>query len=269
MEPSGSAQGRRFEEERGSVSRIRGFNVRRLMSARSVATPGPSVSMRYNLRHSPSTAKPATPALLFTQHLKKKVDPIGALLREKQRDERTGRGMVAIRAAEETLAEAKMSLREEMADEEDGSDSDIDWEALRGTARLTKSKAKTKSQVAGPSRTKSKTSSEDKGKYDVSLINAKTFLGDKGGSAVEKILANDMKEEMARVLAEENAEPLGVPLWTIQSEISDEDAMDANSDMPPLAAQVDGNPTLRLLQDSVKQNSASSCYLHRASLIVA
>ena len=104
--------------------------------------------------------KPVTPA---TQVRKaRKADPVGALLREKLRDERNGTGMVAVRGAEVTLAESKAGLRDEMEDEEDGSSSDSESEYVR---RSTKGKGRM-SSPAGPSRTQKAKRKDDDGSED-------------------------------------------------------------------------------------------------------
>ena len=104
--------------------------------------------------------KPVTPA---TQVRKaRKADPVGALLREKLRDERNGTGMVAVRGAEVTLAQSKAGLRDEMEDEEDGSSSDSESEYVR---RSTKGKGRM-SSPAGPSRTQKAKRKDDDGSED-------------------------------------------------------------------------------------------------------
>lgn len=201
--------------------------------------------------------KPVTPA---TQVRKaRKADPVGALLREKLRDERNGTGMVAVRGAEVTLAESKAGLRDEMEDEEDGSSSDSESEYVR---RSTKGKGRM-SSPAGPSRTQKAKRKDDDGSEDdedIAGLDCEAILGKKGGEAVGKILANDIKEKMAQALAKLQEEPLGVLFWAqvyTHDKDCDED-MDSEATLPPFTADV-GDNALRMTLKTISQRNGTFC----------
>lgn len=229
------------------------------------SSPGPSYSTsRYNLRRgSPSTVTRAPPKSL-TQHPKpaKKFDPLSALLQEKRREERTGTGMAAIRAADEMLAQSKIGLQQEMTFEEDGSDSDVERGVSTHLFRTKgKGKGKSKSPILRTTRARYKTTvsvGEESDDEDtiVAQMNAKAFLGEKGGDAVGKILEKDMEEKKAMALAKKNAAPLGVPLWTVRRKGDSRAYMDTEFTVPSFTAQINGSPLLQALKDSADRNSA-------------
>ncbi|TFK84460.1 hypothetical protein K466DRAFT_553515 [Polyporus arcularius HHB13444] len=212
----------------------------------------PSATPRYNLRRASPKAKPATPA---TQVRKpRKTDPLAALLREKHREESTGTGMAAVRKADAALAQSKAGLRDEM-DEEDGSGSDSDAEPVRRSA-----KGKGRSSLpAGPSRTRKAKRAEDDGSGtddDIAGLDCEAILGKEGGEAVGKILASDIKEEMAQALAKLKEEPLGVPFWArANADVKGRDnGMHVEASLPPFTAE-DGGNTMRQMLKSVAQRN--------------
>ncbi|RPD74179.1 hypothetical protein L226DRAFT_560859 [Lentinus tigrinus ALCF2SS1-7] len=216
----------------------------------------PTATPRYNLRRASPKAKAATPATQVRK--RRKADPVGALLREKQRDERNGTGMVLLRGAEVTLAESKAGLRDEMEDEEDGSSSDSDAELVR---RGAKGKGKSSPPPAGPSRTQKAKRKDDDGSDDDEYIvglDCEAILGKEGGEAVGKILANDIKEKMARALAKLKEVPLGVPFWARANEHeAHDDDMDAETPLPPFTAEDGGSAIRQTLKAIVHRNDVS------------
>ena len=220
---------------------------------------------RYNLRRSSPAPTKRAPVATLTQPTKpvKKFDPIGALLREKTREERTGTGMVAIRAAD------KIVLMKEMDEEEEGSsDSDMD---LGGAKPRAKGKLKAKAAMKTRSRSRAQDESEDEDEDEdarVAQKNAEVFLGKKGGKAVGKILENDLKEKAARQLAKENAEPLGVPLWAASTQDDGDVDMDAEVNIPPFTTKAT-NPVLRLLVKASRNNGESVKVVHTSDTLTS
>ncbi|KAI0705006.1 hypothetical protein C8T65DRAFT_653413 [Cerioporus squamosus] len=225
----------------------------------------PSATPRYNLRRASPKAKATTPA---TQVRKpRKTDPLAALLREKQREERTGTGMAAVRFADAALAQAKAGLRDEMEDEEGGSGSDSDAEFAR---RNTKGKGRS-SSPAGPSPTQKAKRSEDDGSDeddDIAGLDCEAILGKEGGEAVGKILASDIKEKMAQALAKLNEEPLGVPFWG-RVNVGPGDNMDAEAPLPPFTAEDGGNLMRQMLKTVAQRNDTLQLTLLLSSGFVA
>ncbi len=217
----------------------------------------PSATPRYNLRRASPKAKPTTPA---TQVRKpRKTDPFAALLREKHREERTGTGMAAVRFADAALAQSKAGLRDEMEDEEDGSGSESDAEPVRRTA---KAKGRS-SSPAGPSRTRKAKRAEDDGSDeddDIAGLDCEAILGKEGGEAVGKILASDIKEEMAQALAKLKEEPLGVPFWARANADGKgrDNGMAAEAPLPPFTAEDGGNTMRQMLKSVAQRNGACS-----------
>lgn len=210
-------------------------------------------TQKYNLRRiSPSyksKRKPTTPPPEVRKPSKK--DPLDALLKERRREERTGKGMALVRAGEMILAESKArsGLCEEIG--EDGSDSDLDWEdgleVLRDNRRST---SKASSPFVGPSGSqrssrKSFAGSDDENEGD-----------DEKSNTVGDILAKDMRDNMARELAKQKQVPLGVPLWIPMDETDRHSSMDMESTLPVLAADFgeSGNTALQLLKRAAEQN---------------
>ncbi|KAI0633567.1 hypothetical protein C8Q77DRAFT_1057120 [Trametes polyzona] len=205
---------------------------------------------RYNLRRATPSKAAKTAVPLFTQPRKpSKVTPIDSLLRQKDRDERTGRGMAVIRSAEAIAAaakeEAKKGLREEMADEQ-GSDSDDDWRA--GIGLLGASTRETK-------RAKSSRKSTNSGGSESEDDDASTS---KAGKTVGDILESDSREQKAHKVARLNAEPNGVPLWDPKVFTEDVDSnMDVDYVLPTFSADASANPMFRLLANATQSNDAS------------
>ncbi len=169
-------------------------------------------------------------------------------MREKEREERTGTGMAAVRLAEQTVARARHGLCDEMEDEEDGSGSDSDGEP--SLHFIAEGKGKSKSPMAGLSRTQKAKLGQEDAEYDYGSL-----LGDDENSkAVKQILANDVQEEMAQALAKENERLLGEAFWSQTTGESDE--MDAEIPLPPFTAEVGGSTLRQLLKDVSTRNGA-------------
>ncbi|KAI8993907.1 hypothetical protein BD414DRAFT_527870 [Trametes punicea] len=221
-------------------------------STASTSKSDPASARRYNLRRlSPKTAKPALVAP--TQQRKpRKTDPLDVLLRQKEREERTGTGMAAIRSAEAAYAAsmAKDGLKEEMADEEDSEseeDRRADIAAFGAAVRGTKKRMSPRT----PSRGKAWKSRRDSDEEELAGIDCEAILGSKGGKAVGMILESDMRDKKAQELAKLNEEPTGVPFWVVDSVDCGAEAMDVESSLPPVPEQAGRSPVLQLLSAAV------------------
>ncbi|KAI0743927.1 hypothetical protein C8Q80DRAFT_1184087 [Daedaleopsis nitida] len=249
------------DDDDGLVSKL----TRGKEKATGANTPGQAgsskplngASLRYNLRRSSPPRLKEKMVTPITQGRKpRKADPLGALLREKEREERTGTGMAAVRLADETLAKAKESLRDEMMDEEDyESDAAID---VATNAWGTRGKSKT--LIAGPSRVRGRKRGAETEDEDavVKTFNFEGLLG-KDGQDVKRILARDIKEKMAEAIARRNEVPLGVPFWSSRDGGVGErhEGMDMEPTLPPFTADVGGNTIRQLLKDATARNDVT------------
>ncbi|KAI0368344.1 hypothetical protein BV20DRAFT_969398 [Pilatotrama ljubarskyi] len=247
--------------------------------------PETASAPRYNLRRgSPPKKATKPPAPAPTQQRKqRKTNPLDALLREKEREERTGTGMAAIRAAEASFAaakakeEAKKGLKDEMMDEEE-SESEDDWTAdVAGLGAAARSTKKGKAPQT-PSRTKAwKAKAKAKGadasgsedEHAIAGIDCEAILGAKGGKAVGKILENDLRDKKARALAKLNEEPVGVPLWdTAAAKAEPGDGMDVDFALPSFAAEAGDNAMVKLFVTAIQSNDATQASALLASGMV-
>ncbi|PIL36089.1 hypothetical protein GSI_01749 [Ganoderma sinense ZZ0214-1] len=216
----------------------------------------PQATQKYNLRRNSPSYRPKTRPTTPPPEARKpsKKAPIEALLREKKREERTGKGMALVRAGEEIIAQSRAGLDQEMQDDEDDSDSDFNWETgLRVLDVNRRSMSKASSSAAGPSR------SQKSSRKSFAGSDEESDDDDQKPNAVGDILAKDMKENMARELAKQKEVPLGVPLWVPMDEADREASMDVESTLPVLAADVSvsGTAALRLLKRATEQNDVA------------
>ncbi|TBU31563.1 hypothetical protein BD311DRAFT_795303 [Dichomitus squalens] len=233
--------------------------------AKAIApTPTPEVTQRYYLRrNSPSSKPKARPTTPPPEGRKPSKNPIEVFLREKKREERNGTGMAAVRAAEKDLANSKSEAEQlsEMEDEEDGSSSGEDWE--RGLDLLRdhrKSKSKTSSPVTGPSGSHRSSRRSRAGTDDE----------DEETTAVGDILAKDMKENLAKALAKQNEQPVGVPLWSPVDAAEHDASMDMEFSLiiPSGDIDVSGNAMLQLLMRATRQNDIKQAFALLSSGLV-
>ncbi|KAH9935460.1 uncharacterized protein B0H18DRAFT_1114204 [Fomitopsis serialis] len=247
---------------------------------------------RYGLRRKASGTKGVTgnkrmPTLVSTSRTggkqSRKADPLEALLKEKQRADKRGGGVDALRAAEAAIissskekqdakAKAKASLKHEM-DEEDSSDVDPAWTNESAAMDVVKK---------GARRFKSRSSSpllgfdwdedsddESDGELEAVRQQALAGLGKEGGQKVGHILAGNrlLREAMSKVKLRDDI--LGVPLWD-NSPASTDDGMDVDNS-PVLSfdeADLQACPILGMLQDAVRAEDVSrlSMLLHSGVL---
>ncbi|KAM5531660.1 hypothetical protein V8D89_014649 [Ganoderma adspersum] len=230
--------------------------------AKAVSVPAaPEATQKYNLRRNSPSYKPKTRPTTPPPEVRKpnKKAPFEALLREKKREERTGKGYVAVRAGEVILAQSKANLHQEIEEEEEegsssDSDGEINWETgLRVLDVNRRSMSKASSPIAGPSRSRRSSRKSFAGSDEESDDE------NQKSNAVGDILAKDMKENMARELAKQKEVPLGVPLWAPMDEAAREASMDVESTLPVLVADVDvsGNTALQLLKRATEQNDVA------------
>ncbi|KAL7281461.1 hypothetical protein ACG7TL_004776 [Trametes sanguinea] len=225
-------------------------------AAAGPSTAGPSKSEpasapRYNLRRvSPKSAKPI-PLSLTQPRKPRKTDPLDALLRQKAREERTGKGMAAIRSAQAAYdsSVAKKGLKDEM-DNEDASDSDDDWETGLAMLRETAQGANGKGPRT-PARGKGRRSTHGSNEEESDLEAIPSSTKEK---AVGKILESDLRDKKAKELAKLKEEPVGVPLWSITAQEREEDGMNVDPSLPPWPAEASGSPVFESLRTAVERS---------------
>ena len=195
---------------------------------------------------------------------KRQVDPLEALLREKQRVNKRGGGEEALRAAEaaiassskEKQAKAKADLIREM-EEEDSSDVDPAWMDERAAMDVVrKSSRRFKSRSSSPGFNFDEESDEESdGELEEVRKQALKELGQEGGQKVGHILSGNrlLREAMSKVKLRDRV--LGVPLWEDPPEDADDEDMEVDS-LPVLSfseADVQAYPLLGMLQDAARQ----------------
>ncbi|KAI0762079.1 hypothetical protein BD413DRAFT_585376 [Trametes elegans] len=240
----------------------------------------PSAAPRYNLRRASPKPPKRVVSTLTQQPAPKKANPLAALLREKKREEQTGKGMAAIRLAEMMRAASKSnegacSLKGEMDVEED-SENNMDWSSeVAGLGAAARGAKRSKS-----SRTPSGSTADSKRGVDdgyvsdderaLAGIDCEAILGKKGGKAVGKILEKDLKARKAQALAKLNEEPVGVPLWSPDSTGETRvEGMDVDSSLPPFAVPEGANALLQAFGDAVARNDVAQVSALLASGLVA
>jgi hypothetical protein len=182
-----------------------------------------------------SRAPPPRAPVVLTKPQKKvfPADPLGALLKEKQRADKDGKGRVAFRLAEDAMR-AGSPLSE---DSDEGEPADWTNEAA--------ARAAVKSQINGWGTSSPGPSDGD----EVSLNDEDRcrLLGEKRGKAVVSILANDRAKKEA---AMEKQKVLGVPLWE-----DDSTRMYTDPAVPSLPDHLCGQPVFALFKSSIQSGS--------------
>ncbi|KAJ7770139.1 hypothetical protein DFH07DRAFT_768691 [Mycena maculata] len=199
-------------------------------------SPSPSTSRR-------SRVPPPRGPVILTKIPKKvvPVDPLGALLREKNRADKGGKGGLALRRAEDAMrAESPLSERSD----EEGAE---DWtnEAAARAAVKSHGRAIWDSSSPGPGHSDSDVSLNDEDRC--------RLLGEKRGKAVVGILESDRAKREA---AKGKQKILGVPLWE-----ADAAYMDTDLTIPSLPDHLCGQRTLALLKSSIADDLAQAALL--------
>ncbi|KAJ7924900.1 hypothetical protein B0H13DRAFT_1976627 [Mycena leptocephala] len=180
-----------------------------------------------------------------TQPPKKVVlaDPLGALLREKKRADKGGKGVVALRQAEDAVR-AGSPLSEDSDNEktEDWTNEAAALAAVKGNGRAWGTSS------PGPS-------SSDSDEVSLNDEDRCRLLGEKRGKAVVGILDSDRANREA---AKGKQKVLGVPLWE-----GDAAPMDTDLTIPSLPDHIGGQPVLELLKSSIDSGD-----LARAALLL-
>ncbi|KAI0949519.1 hypothetical protein AcW1_009108 [Taiwanofungus camphoratus] len=228
---------------------------------------------RYNLRrHSPTHNRDLKPTLVTVSDsakrkpLRKSTNPLEALLKEKKLADKKGKGIDALRAAEEAAASSsklKRAMMLEMDGEEDldveagWADEDAALQVVRQGARGLTLKSSSPVPADGDDDSDRASVSEEgaleEGDYQ-------KILGEKDGKAVGKILASDRRVKDAKVRGKKRERILGVPFWDSSqfavSEKSD-DNMQVDRWLPSLPfgkEGIGGHPLLTMLWDAVERN---------------
>ena len=230
-----------------------------------------SGSARYSLRKKGPDAVGANnrrmPTLVCASSakVKRQVDPLEALLKEKQRVDKRGGGEDALRAAEATIAssskekqaQAKADLLREM-DEEDSSDVDPAWMDERAAMDVVKKNARRfKSRSSSPGFDLDVESDEESDdELEEVRKQAIKELGEEGGQKVGHILSGNrlLREAMSKVRLRDRV--LGVPLWQDSPGDGEADDMEAD-DLPALSfskADIQAYPLLGMLQDAARED---------------
>jgi hypothetical protein len=175
-----------------------------------------------------------------TQPPKKVVlaDPLGALLREKKRADKGGKGVVALRQAEDAVR-AGSPLSEDSDNEktEDWTNEAAALAAVKGNGRAWGTSS------PGPS-------SSDSDEVSLNDEDRCRLLGEKRGKAVVGILDSDRANREA---AKGKQKVLGVPLWE-----GDAAPMDTDLTIPSLPDHIGGQPVLELLKSSIDSGGIQS-----------
>lgn len=200
------------------------LRTRGASSAASTSRKSPSPS---------SSRRPrAPPRGLVVLTKMKKINPLDALLKEKNRADKSGKGGVAFRLAEDAVR-AGSPLSE-------GSDDGEAEDWTNEAAAL----AAVKSQGRGWGTSSPGPSNSDSEEVSLNDEDRCRLLGEKRGKAVVGILASDRAKKEA---AKGKQKVLGVPLWE-----SGAASMDTDPTIPSLPDHVCGHRVLAVLKSSVE-----------------
>ncbi|KDQ57531.1 hypothetical protein JAAARDRAFT_58139 [Jaapia argillacea MUCL 33604] len=195
---------------------------------------------------------------------KKDDDPLGKLLKEKLLDDKKGRGINALRNAEEALRsspgrlDAKLRMKAEM--DEDGDD-EMDWgneEAARVAIHQAEGKFLRNGMLSvhsSPAKT-AYDSDEDNDREMLDEKDRERLLGSKGGKAIGKILEKD-RVQKGKGKQKEKAPIVGIPLWQFVEGGS------GTAQIPPLQPVGNGvvHPIFAMLQVAVNKLDFSQASL--------
>ncbi|KAJ7703109.1 hypothetical protein B0H17DRAFT_1127442 [Mycena rosella] len=201
-------------------------------SAASTSRKSPSPSSSRPFRAPPPRPAPKKVA---------PADPLGALLNEKRRADKGGKGGVAFQLAEAAMrAESPLSEESDEGKPEDWTDEAAALAAVKrhGHAWDTSS--------PGPS-------SSDGDEVSLNDEDRCRLLGDKRGKAVVGILASDRAKREA---AKGKQKVLGVPLWEV-----DATPMDTDLAIPSLPGYLCGQPVLALFKSIVESGDLAQAAL--------
>jgi hypothetical protein len=165
-------------------------------------------------------------------------DPLGALLREKKRADKGGKGVVALRQAEDAVrAGSPFSEDSDNEKAEDWTNEAAALAAVKGNGRAWGTSS------PGPS-------SSDSDEVSLNDEDRCRLLGEKRGKAVVGILDSDRANREA---AKGKQKVLGVPLWE-----GDAAPMDTDLTIPSLPDHIGGQPVLELLKSSIDSGGIQS-----------
>ncbi|KAJ7680414.1 hypothetical protein DFH06DRAFT_416511 [Mycena polygramma] len=201
---------------------------------------------RYSLRERgasgvASTSKRSPSPSRRTKAQKKVVsaDPLGALLREKSRADKGGKGVVALRLAEDAIR-ASSPLSEVSEDEEE------DWTNEAAALAAVRGRGWGTSSSPGAS----KSDSEEVSLNDEDRCR---LLGEKRGKAVVGILDSDRAKREA---AKGKQKVLGVPLWVVDATLMDTDPV-----LPSFPNNIRGQPVLAHLKSTIDHGDLTQAAL--------
>ncbi|KAJ7178458.1 hypothetical protein C8R43DRAFT_460335 [Mycena crocata] len=202
------------------------------VASTSRKSPPPSTSRR-------SRAPPPRGPVILTKDKIVPIDPFEALLREKKKADRGGRGEVHYRQAEFAVR-AGSPLSEESEDEEPEH-----W-SNEAAAREAVKRSGWNTSSPGPN-------NSDTDDLSLNDEDGRRLLGDKRGKAVVGILHSDR----AKREADKGKQKLsGVPLWDC-----DAAPMDSDSKVPSLPDHLSGHPILALLKSSIESDNLAQAVL--------
>ncbi|KAJ6587010.1 hypothetical protein DFH09DRAFT_242193 [Mycena vulgaris] len=214
-------------------------------SAASTSRKSPSPSSSR-----PSRAPPPRGLAVFTKIPKKvlPLDPLDALLKEKHRADKSGKGSVALRQAEDAMRAG--SPLSEASDEGEPAD----WTNEDAARAAVKSHGHAWGAASpGPSNSDGDVSLNDEDRF--------RLLGEKRGKAVVGILASDRAKREA---AKGKQKVLGVPLWEGNAIL-----IDADPTIPTLPDHLCGQRVLALFKSSVETGDFAQAALLLSSGIFA
>lgn len=233
--------------------------------------PGPTTRYNFRRRSSPSanndrrrSSSPDSdrrkPAPRPDPPKKSGANPLDKLLREKKKDDKSGKGIEGLRRAEEILRDAALEkvnkgkgwMREEMDMDEDSEDEDA-WTHRRARRHGMDDD--------------SDSDEDDEGGNELDLAEATKHLEAGQGEAVERILDSDRK---GRMLKGRNKKRMmkGLPLWRDAEAGEDELAMKDEYEpaviapMPFGTEEVEGDRILQVLHTAIAAGGERHISLH-------
>ncbi|KAI0074164.1 hypothetical protein K474DRAFT_1665748 [Panus rudis PR-1116 ss-1] len=215
---------------------------------------------RYNLRrHSPTPkAGPSTIVPQPARKPKKSANPIDKLLKEKKLADKRGMGLEALKNAEAAVdtpmepTQSRAELMKEMEDEEDGDDEEDVGLSFGGASgsRIASgsSRATSLGKVDG-------NESDNENVFDIEEDQCRKILGDKGGAAVGKILAQDRNAASAGQTSARKPKALrGVPLWNASQDGDVSMEVDVLPALSLSDADIEGDRLLSLFRTAIISN---------------
>ncbi|KAJ6593986.1 hypothetical protein B0H19DRAFT_1246705 [Mycena capillaripes] len=202
-------------------------------------------------RKSPSPSRRSRAPPARNQAPKKVVsaDPLGALLREKKRADKGGKGALALR-----LAEDAMRAGSPLSEESDSGEPE-DW--TNEAAAL----AAIKAQGRGWGTSSPGASNSDGEEVSMNEEDRRRLLGEERGKAVVGILDSDRAKREA---AKGKQKVLGVPLWEGNTV-----PMDIDPTVPSWTDHIRGQPVLALLKSSIDRGDLAQAAMLLSSGIFA